>query len=77
VRSGRVRLFLDAPNPSGALKGDLALEVQFADNAALGFSASGTFAMSFSRETDAAGIRVLLYKLVKDGWNFALNASAG
>ena len=77
MRSGRVRLFLDAPNPSGALKGDLGLEVQFADNAALGFSASGTFAMSFSRETDAAGIRVLLYKLVKDGWNFALNASDG
>jgi hypothetical protein len=53
------------------------LKVQFADNAALGFSANGTFAMSFSRETDAAMFRVRLYKLAKDGWNFALNASAG
>jgi hypothetical protein len=63
--------------PSGALKGDLGLKVQFADNAALGFSANGMFAMSFSRETDAAMFRVRLYKLAKDGWNFALNASAG
>ena len=63
--------------PSGALKGDLGLKVQLAANAALGSSANGTFAMVLSRETDAAVFRVRLYKLAKDGWNFAFNASAG
>lgn len=63
--------------PSGALKGDLGLKVQLAANAALGFSANGTFAMVLSRETDAAAFRVRLYKLAKDGWNFAFDASAG
>ena len=63
--------------PGGALKGDLGLKVQLAANAALGFSASGTYAMALSRETDAPAIRLRLYKLAKNGWNFALNASAG
>jgi len=63
--------------PSGALKGDLGLKVQLAANAALGFSANGTFAMVLARETDAKVFRVRLYKLAKSGWNFAFNASAG
>ena len=63
--------------PGGALKGDLGLKVQLAANAALGFSASGTYAMALSCETEAPVIRLRLYKLAKNGWNFALDASAG
>ena len=63
--------------PSGVLKGDLGLKVQLAANAALGFSANGTFALALSRETDAPVVRVRLFKLAKNGWDFALNASAG
>jgi len=61
----------------GALKGDLGLRVQLAANAALGFSATGSFAVAVSRDTDAPVIRLRLFRLAKNGWNFALNASAG
>ncbi len=63
--------------PSGVLKGDLGLKVQLAANAALGFSANGTFAMALSREGDAPVFRLRLFKLDKSGWNFAFNATAG
>ena len=53
--------------PSGVLKGDLGLKVQLAANAALGFSANGTFAMALSRETAAEVIRLRLFKLDKNG----------
>jgi hypothetical protein len=59
------------------LKGDLGLKVQLAANAALGFSANGTFALALSRETDAQVFRLRLFKLDKNGWTFAFNASAG
>ncbi len=63
--------------PSGVLKGDLGLKVQLAANAALGFSANGSFALALSRETEAPVFRLRLFKLAKNGWNFAFNASAG
>ncbi|HMD69960.1 MAG TPA: hypothetical protein VKF41_01380 [Bryobacteraceae bacterium] len=63
--------------PGGVLKGDLGLKVQLAANAALGFSANGAFAVALSRETEAPVFRLRLFKLDKDGWNFALDASAG
>jgi hypothetical protein len=63
--------------PSGALKGDLGLKVQLAANAALGFSANGTFALALSRETEATVLRLRLFKLDKNGWTFAFNATAG
>jgi hypothetical protein len=63
--------------PDGTLKGDLGLKVQLAANAALGFSANGSFALAISRETEAEAIRLRLFKLSKNGWSFAFNASAG
>jgi hypothetical protein len=48
-----------------------------AANAALGFSANGAFAMALCRETDANTIRLRLFKLAKNGWTFAFNATAG
>ena len=63
--------------PGGALKGDLGLKVELAANAALGFSASGSFALALSRATDASAIRLRLSKLANNGWNFAFNARAG
>lgn len=63
--------------PTGELKGDLGLKVHLAANAALGFSANGTFALVLARETGAPVFRLRLYKLAKNGWNFAFNASAG
>jgi hypothetical protein len=53
------------------------LKVHLAANAALGFSANGTFALVLARETGAPVFRLRLYKLAKNGWNFAFNASAG
>lgn len=63
--------------PGGALKGDLGLKVQLAANAALGFSANGSFALVLAKETSDDKIRLCLYKLAKNGWTFAFNASAG
>jgi hypothetical protein len=63
--------------PGGVLKGDLGLKVQLAANAALGFSANGTFALALSRESAAPVFRLRLFKLDKNGWNFAFDASAG
>jgi hypothetical protein len=63
--------------PGGALKGDLGLKIQLAANAALGFSANGSFALMLAKETGDDRIRLCLYKLAKDGWTFAFNASAG
>ena len=43
---------------------------------ALGYNASGTFALMLSRESAAKEIRARVFKLSKKGWNFALNADA-
>lgn len=63
----------------GGLSGDIGLRIQAGVSVALGFSASGSYAVVLSRdalESSSRKIRVRLYKLSKKGWNFALNAGA-
>jgi len=63
--------------PGGALRGDIGLRVQLGANATVGFEASGNFALVLGRETDAQSVRLRLFKMAKNGWNFALEARAG
>ena len=63
--------------PNGALAGPIGLRVQLGASAALGFEASGKFALVLGREQDDQVLRLRLYKLAKKGWNFALDARAG
>ncbi len=59
------------------LSGEVGLRIQSAASVALGFNASGKFALVVGRESfdpDQNRIRMRLYKLRKKGWNFALNA---
>jgi hypothetical protein len=63
----------------GGLSGDIGLRIQLGVSAALGFSASGNYAVVVSRDDLAASskkVRLRLYKLNQKGWNFALNAGA-
>ncbi len=60
----------------GGLSGEIGLRIQLGASAALGYNASGTFALMLSRESAARQIRARLFKLSKKGWNFALNAGA-
>ncbi len=61
----------------GALKGDIGLRVQLGASAALGFEASGKYAVVVGRESEAEVVRLRLYKMAHKGWNFALDAKAG
>lgn len=63
--------------PDGALAGPIGLRVQLGASAALGFEASGKYALVLGREGSDQVLRLRLYKLAKRGWNFALDASAG
>ncbi len=59
------------------LSGEVGLRIQSAASVALGFDASGKFALVIGRESfdrDQNRIRLRLYKLRKKGWNFSLNA---
>ena len=60
----------------GGLTGEIGLRIQLGVGVALGFSASGTYALMVGRETAANTLRVRLFKLSKKGWDFALNAAA-
>ena len=60
----------------GGLDGEIGLRVQLGVPVALGYNASGTFALMLSRESAAKKIRARVFKLSKKGWNFALNADA-
>ncbi|MGH9800927.1 MAG: hypothetical protein ACRD82_11235, partial [Blastocatellia bacterium] len=63
----------------GQLKGDIGLRVQMGVKVALGFSASGKYALVIGRDSmDEADkhLRLRLFKQRKKGWDFALNANA-
>ncbi|MCX6595709.1 MAG: hypothetical protein NTV70_05025 [Acidobacteria bacterium] len=60
----------------GALQGDIGLRVQLGASAALGFEASGKYAVVVGRESEAEVVRLRLYKMAHKGWNFALDAKA-
>ncbi|MFN0110171.1 MAG: hypothetical protein ACKVZH_15050 [Blastocatellia bacterium] len=63
----------------GQLKGDIGLRVQLGVGVALGFSASGKYALVISRDSMDEGQKILRLRLFKQrqkGWNFALNADA-
>lgn len=63
----------------GGLTGDIGLRLQLGVNVALGFQASGKFAVVIGRDSSDEQnkqLRLRLFKQRKKGWNFALNASA-
>lgn len=63
----------------GGLTGDLGLRLQLGLGVALGFSASGQFAIIVSRESlDPADqkVQVRVYRLKMRGWDFVFNAGA-
>ena len=60
----------------GALAGDIGLKLQLGLKAAFDLTAQGKYAVVVSRETDDAVIRVRVYKLKLNGFDFALTASA-
>lgn len=58
----------------GTLSGDIGLKLNAAISVALGFTASGRYAVVVSREPDdQASIRLRLFKLRKKGWSFSFN----
>jgi hypothetical protein len=64
----------------GSLSGDVGLKIQAAVDATVGFDASGKYLVVVARESlDSASkiVRVQIFKMVKKGWDFAFNASAG
>ncbi|MBZ5552136.1 MAG: hypothetical protein LAO21_05400 [Acidobacteriia bacterium] len=63
----------------GGLKGDIGLQLQLGISAALGFEASGQYAVVVSRESaddQDKRLRLRLFKQRKKGWNFAFDAGA-
>ncbi len=63
----------------GGLSGDLGLRLQLGIAVALGFQASGKYALVVGREsmnTADQQLRLRLFKQRMKGWNFALNANA-
>jgi hypothetical protein len=63
--------------PGGALQGDIGLRVQLGASAALGFEASGKYALVLGRESAAEVLRLRLYKMARKGWTFAFDARVG
>ena len=63
----------------GGLRGDIGLRLQLGVSAALGFSASGQYAVVLSRpsiDSQDQQLRLRLFKMRKKGWDFSLNAGA-
>jgi len=60
----------------GAIDGDIGLKLQLGLTAAFDLTTQGKYAVVVSRETDDAVIRVRIYKLKLNGFDFALTASA-
>ncbi|NIR53097.1 hypothetical protein GWO43_31090 [candidate division KSB1 bacterium] len=61
------------------LSGDIGLQLQLGVTAALGFQASGKFALLIGRDASdeqTQELRLRLFKQRKKGWNFALNTRA-
>ena len=61
----------------GALQGDIGLRVQLGASAALGFEASGRYAVVVGRESEEEVVRLRVFKMARKGWNFAFNAKVG
>jgi hypothetical protein len=61
----------------GNLTGNIGVKVALGATASLGFSANGNFALALSRPDATNKLRLAIYKLARNDWNFALNASAG
>ena len=59
----------------GPLTGDIGLKLQLGLTAAFDLNTQGKYAVVVSRETDAAVIRIRIYKLKVKGFDFALSAS--
>lgn len=59
---------------AGKLSGDVGLRIQAGINAALGFNASGRYALVASRESSDRKLRVRLFKQPVRGMSFALHA---
>ena len=57
----------------GALQGDIGLRLNAAIDASLGFHASGRYLLSIGRESSAPVIRIRVFKLSRNGWDFGLN----
>lgn len=60
----------------GGLTGDIGLRLQLGVAAAVGFKATGKYAVVLSRESTAPAVQLRLFKLSTRGWNFAFNAGA-
>ncbi|MEW6210754.1 MAG: hypothetical protein AB1631_20485 [Acidobacteriota bacterium] len=63
----------------GGLSGDMGLRLQLGISVALGFQASGKYALVVGRDSmddQNKQLRLRLFKQRMKGWNFALNASA-
>ena len=61
----------------GNLTGDIGVKVTLSATASLGFSVNGTYALVLARPDGTNTLRLSLYKLAKNDFQFALNASAG
>ncbi len=63
----------------GGLTGDIGLRLQLGVNAALGFRASGKYALALSRQSLLPSeqlVRLRIFRLSTKGWNFAFDAGA-
>jgi hypothetical protein len=58
----------------GPITGDIGLKLQLGLTAAFGLQTQGRYAVVVSRETNAPAIRVRIYKLKLNGFDFALTA---
>ena len=63
--------------PDGTLSGNLGVKAAMDATATLSFSANGNFALALSRPDADNKLRLAVYKLSKNEWDFALNASVG
>lgn len=59
----------------GGLSGDFGLKIEMGVKAALGFEASGRYALVLAREDDSPKLRLQIFRLKKQGWSFAFDAS--
>ena len=62
---------------SGKLTGSIGVKVALAATASLEFTANGKYALMLARPDSTNKLRLALFKLAKNTWNFALNASVG
>ncbi len=59
----------------GGLSGDFGLKIEMGVKAQLGFNASGRYAVAIGRASERETLRLQVFKLRQQGWNFAFDAS--